>query len=207
MVTVVSVSEDHQCRLVKWTEARAAKCFLADELDTNMDLKPESGQACEKLKVRRKLQLYIPKPNAPTKDSKRRQTNSLHTLDKCDPLGLGLMWDTCFLRLMDTSVPNPIPLTRELLAEALSGLCPSQAVEHDLFQDAAVMCDVPSQNDTTDNPASDDEQLTIKSLVEEVDVGDDNDDDDDCDTGDEASDQDDEQDDDDAEFEEDVEEL
>jgi len=189
----VAVSEDHQCRVVKWTEARSAKCFLADELDT--DMSDGHGHT-----LRRKLQLYIPKPNPPKEAKRSRQTNSLHTHDKCDPLGLGLMWDTCFLRLVEpggrgpegeASFPGPkhVPLTRDLLQEALSGLCHSTAVHHDLFQDAAVLCDVP-QTHAGAADASDEEQLTIKSIVEEVDIDDDDDDDDECVTGDEGSDQD-----------------
>lgn len=167
----VAVTEEHQCRVIKWTEAREAKCFLADELDTDMQDEHGNALLC-------KLQLHVPKPNF-GKEAKRPKQLCLHTLDKCDPLGLGLLWDTCFLRLMDCAhnPPVPIPLTRELLHAALAGLRVSQAVQHDLFQDAAVVCDAPSQHvpagDATD--ASDDEQLTIKSIAEEVDLGEDED--------------------------------
>lgn len=190
----IAVTEEHQCRVIKWTEAREAKCFLADELDT--DMQDEHGHT-----LRRKLQLHIPKPNF-AKDAKRPKQLCLHALDKCDPLGLGLMWDTCFLRLLDHTNAKPIPLTRDLLLEALAGLQVSQAVHHDLFQDAAVMCDAPSQNDiaaadATD--ASDDEQLTIKSIAEEVDMGED---DEGCDVTDEEGSDQDQDDDEEEEFEE-----
>lgn len=189
----VAITEENQCRVIKWTEARASKCFLADTLETSIG------------DMTHDLQLYIPKPSVPKESKRQRQSNCLHTSDKCDPLGLGLMWDTCFLRLQNRQSGAIIPLTRELLMEALSGLTNSQAVQHDLFQDAAVVCDAPSQNDhnITETDVSDDEQLTIRSIAEEVDIGDDE-----CGTSDEeGSDQDEPQDDEEEEEFEEEEEL
>lgn len=171
-----------QCDIVKWTPQLAAKCtplasFDVDLSDCVNSVTPgnsvtPSDSSSSGLTCTLSLHVHTALPKKPS---------FVNVSALPDPLGSALLWFPAYLVLRfhspstSSQSPSHVPLTRALLEAALRALPRSVIADAQLsrtvmFDCASSFCDAAAEEGMPDVPAACEDVITIKDILDDVDI-------------------------------------